>query len=201
MSTIINATTTNGVVIQPDNSGSLVLQTNNGTTALTIDTSQNVAFAKGFTVGSTAAPAFSVTRSTTSVNYQSINNATQTKVAFTEETFDTANCFDSSTNYRFTPNVAGYYQINWSLIIDLLSSTTEYIVSLYKNGSSYVWGSNLTASGSHYNAISGSALVYLNGSTDYIELYVFQNSGSAKNIFVGEGTFPSRFSGAMLRSA
>ena len=42
MSTIINATTTNGVVIQPDNSGSLALQTNSGTTALTIDTSQNV---------------------------------------------------------------------------------------------------------------------------------------------------------------
>ena len=42
MSTIINATTTNGVVIQPDNSGSLVLQTNSGTTALTIDTSQNL---------------------------------------------------------------------------------------------------------------------------------------------------------------
>jgi hypothetical protein len=45
MSTIINATTTNGVVIQPDNSGSLVLQTNSGTTALTIDTSQNATFA------------------------------------------------------------------------------------------------------------------------------------------------------------
>jgi hypothetical protein len=45
MSTIINATTTNGVVIQPDNSGSLVLQTNNGTTALTLDTSQNATFA------------------------------------------------------------------------------------------------------------------------------------------------------------
>jgi hypothetical protein len=42
MSTIINATTTNGVVIQPDNSGSLVLQTNSGTTAVTIDTSQTV---------------------------------------------------------------------------------------------------------------------------------------------------------------
>ena len=42
MSTIINATTTNGVVIEPDNSGSLELQTNSGTTALTIDTSQNV---------------------------------------------------------------------------------------------------------------------------------------------------------------
>ena len=64
MSTIINATTTNGVVIQPDNSGSLVLQTNSGTTALTINTSQNVAFAKGFTVGATAAPTFSASQST-----------------------------------------------------------------------------------------------------------------------------------------
>jgi hypothetical protein len=45
MSTIINATTTNGVVIQPDNSGSLVLQTNSGTTALTISTAQNATFA------------------------------------------------------------------------------------------------------------------------------------------------------------
>ena len=45
MSTIINATTTNGVVIEPDNSGSLVLQTNNGTTALTISTAQNATFA------------------------------------------------------------------------------------------------------------------------------------------------------------
>jgi hypothetical protein len=45
MSTIINATTTNGVVIQPDNSGSLVLQTNSGTTAVTISTAQNTTFA------------------------------------------------------------------------------------------------------------------------------------------------------------
>jgi hypothetical protein len=48
MSTIINATTTNGVVIQPDNSGSLALQTNNGTAAVTIDTSQNLQFNSGF---------------------------------------------------------------------------------------------------------------------------------------------------------
>ena len=55
MSTIINATTTNGVVIQPDNSGSLVLQTNNGTTALTIDTSQNATFAGSVTASSITA--------------------------------------------------------------------------------------------------------------------------------------------------
>jgi len=42
MASIINATTTNGVAVQGDNSGSLQLQTNNGTTAITIDSSQNV---------------------------------------------------------------------------------------------------------------------------------------------------------------
>ena len=42
MASIINATTTAGVSVQGDNSGSLQLATNNGTTAVTIDTSQNV---------------------------------------------------------------------------------------------------------------------------------------------------------------
>jgi hypothetical protein len=60
MSTIINATTTNGVVIQPDNSGSLELQTNSGTTALTIDTSQRAAFV----AGTAALPAITTTGDT-----------------------------------------------------------------------------------------------------------------------------------------
>ena len=45
MSSIIRATTTNGLQVAPDNSGSLVLQTNGTNTALTIDTSQNATFA------------------------------------------------------------------------------------------------------------------------------------------------------------
>jgi hypothetical protein len=76
MSTIINATTTNGVVIQPDNSGSLVLQTNSGTTAVTIDTSQNATFAKAISalaIGGNVTQSNSVTNglagSTTSGTY------------------------------------------------------------------------------------------------------------------------------------
>jgi hypothetical protein len=42
MPSIINATTSTGLVQTADNSGSLQLQTNNGTTAVTIDTSQRV---------------------------------------------------------------------------------------------------------------------------------------------------------------
>ena len=42
MPSILNATTSSGLVTSADNSGSLQLATNNGTTAVTIDTSQNV---------------------------------------------------------------------------------------------------------------------------------------------------------------
>lgn len=51
MTATINATTTNGVVVSADTSGALALQTNNGTTAVTFDTSQNATF-----VGSVNAP-------------------------------------------------------------------------------------------------------------------------------------------------
>ena len=92
MSTIINATTTNGVVIQPDNSGSLVLQTNSGTTALTIDTSQRVAFV----AGTAALPAITTT------------GDTNTGIFFSAaDTIDFAEggtaCgqFDSSANFKF----------------------------------------------------------------------------------------------------
>jgi len=59
MASIINSTTTAGVTVTGDNSGSLQLATNNGTTAVTIDTSQNV----GIGTASPAAPADVVSNS------------------------------------------------------------------------------------------------------------------------------------------
>jgi hypothetical protein len=92
MSTIINATTTNGVVIQPDNSGSLVLQTNSGTTALTIDTSQRAAFV----AGTAAAPAITTTGDTNTGIFFSAADT----IDFAE---GGAACgqFDSSANFKF----------------------------------------------------------------------------------------------------
>jgi len=55
MPSIIRATTTSGLQVAPDNSGSLQLQTNGTTTAVTIDTSQNVG------IGTTS-PAFANSR-------------------------------------------------------------------------------------------------------------------------------------------
>jgi len=190
MSTIINATTTNGVVIQPDNSGSLVLQTNSGTTALTIDTSQNVAFAKGFTVGATAAPAFSATFNAN----QSINSGAFVKLQFNTENFDTNSNYDSTTNYRFTPTVAGYYLFTAQAQFNLPASSVQNILALYKNGSNYAYITNINQAGS-FPCPNGSILVSMNGSTDYVEIYGYQQSGSATIV-----TNPAYFSGFLVRS-
>ena len=92
MSTIINATTTNGVVIQPDNSGSLVLQTNNGTTALTIDTSQRAAFV----AGTAALPAITTTGDTNTGIFFSAADT----IDFAEGGTAVGQ-FDSSANFKF----------------------------------------------------------------------------------------------------
>jgi hypothetical protein len=92
MSTIINATTTNGVVIQPDNSGSLVLQTNSGTTALTIDTAQRAAFV----AGTAALPAITTTGDTNTGIFFSAADT----IDFAEGGAAVGQ-FDSSANFKF----------------------------------------------------------------------------------------------------
>lgn len=190
MSTIINATTTNGVVIQPDNSGSLVLQTNSGTTALTIDTSQNVAFAKGFTVGATAAPTFRASKN----SGQSISTSTWTKIQYNVGDWDTNSNYDNATNYRFTPTVAGYYQVD--VAIEYNNVIGSYIAAIYKNGSAYIFTAFYAGStiGSHPTA---HGLIYMNGTTDYIEGYTYTSTAS-QSLYNGVATY---FNASMVRGA
>ena len=80
------------------------------------------------------------------------------------EEYDTANCFDT-TNYRFQPTVAGYYQFNCAITA---TASQVLLVAFYKNGTSYKRvGYTLT---SPVYVCGGSALIYCNGSTDYVEL-------------------------------
>jgi hypothetical protein len=114
-------------------------------------------------------PSFSATLSTGSVT---VANSTFTKIPCNVEEWDTANCYDNATNYRFTPNVAGYYQI--SAQVSLTGSTTagNNTISIFKNGTQYRYGSSFGgASAAGYNTIS--SLVYCNGSTDYLEIYYY----------------------------
>lgn len=108
-------------------------------------------------------PAFSAYLSST----QSISANTQTKVQFQTKEFDTASCYDNTTNYRFTPNVAGYYQVNAAAAPSSSQATMNMII--YKNGSAAKRGTSTV--GSAGDGICTSALIYMNGTTDYLEAY------------------------------
>lgn len=129
---------------------------------------------------------------------QSLANSTAVKLQFNVEEFDTNSCFDSTTNYRFTPTVAGYYQISGAANCSANATNTRFL-RLYKNGANYKELQNAAANGTNYMGLSGSVIVYFNGSTDYVELYILQNSGST--LTTGGSQSEVWFTGAMIRSA
>jgi hypothetical protein len=163
------------IVLQSSGGGSVTI--NEPTTASNY--TQTLPAATGTVMVSGNQPAFSAYNTAS----QSVANNTNTKVLFQTEEFDTANCFDNATNYRFTPTVAGYYQINAN--VSWAGVTANVVLSqLYKNGSAFKAGNREQASGQYtWQVIS--TLVYANGTTDYFEIYAFQNSGGSVNIDYG----------------
>lgn len=126
-------------------------------------------------------PSFSVHRNGT--NQTGIVTATPTKVQFTTEEFDVGAYFDNATNYRYTPLVAGKYLITWAVyFITSADQSVGALGLLYKNGSSYKEAPLALGSGTGDTASGGSAVVSFNGTTDYIELFASQSTGSNKDI-------------------
>ena len=131
---------------------------------------------------------------------QSLTDNTYAKVALQTEVLDTNSNFDSSSNYRFTPTVAGKYYFEgqtFNMGSDNTSVRNIY-VSIYKNGSQYkesrinFHGSEIT-----FGTIQVSAILDMNGSSDYVELYAATDviSGSAS---LREGTKANYFLGYRL---
>ena len=116
-------------------------------------------------------PAFSAYQSTV----QALPAASFTKLNLQSEEFDTATCFDSTTNYRFTPNVAGYYQITAEVMVP---ATTRALSAIYKNGSLFKLGTDNVLASATAIRTAVAALVQMNGTTDYVELFVFTNTAS-----------------------
>jgi hypothetical protein len=169
LSIVAPNTSTDRTLTLPDNTGTII------TTASTF---------------AGTGPAFSAYMSAT----QSITSTVYTKVQFNTEDFDTASCYDTST-YRFTPNVAGYYQINYSMY-GTGTSLTQTNMAIYKNGS-FVKGSVFfVPSGTQIGGFTA-AIIYCNGTTDYIEAYGFITGTSP---IIQNGVL-THFNGAMVRAA
>jgi hypothetical protein len=120
-------------------------------------------------------------------------------VQFQTKTFDTASAFNntgstvgSAPAYSFNPQVAGYYQINATVYMN--GSVARLIVDLYKNGAELTRGFDVNST-----VLGGtmSQVVYLNGSTDYVQIYTYNTSGGVP---VSNTTY-TVFSGCFVRSA
>jgi hypothetical protein len=136
-------------------------------------------------------PAFSVYANTN----QTVTSSAFTKVILNTKTFDTNSNFDSTTNYRFTPTVAGYYQLNGIVNGGQSTSTTRLFANIFKNGSQVFQGNDISFSGGG-STVSG--ILYMNGSTDYVELYVYVTGVSTA---LQGGIQYTNFNGSMIRSA
>lgn len=125
---------------------------------------------------------------------QSISSVTYTKITFNAEEFDTASCFDSTTNYRFTPTVAGYYQVN--LVVSSSGDASHWAI-IYKNGSVFKYGAPSAAAINVGFGASISVLIHMNGTTDYIEGYTYITAAAT----ITNGAGSTYFQASMVRGA
>ena len=117
---------------------------------------------------------------------QSIANQTFTKVTFNAEEIDTDGWFASST---YTPQQAGYYSVTPHIYFQFLQNQGA-IVAVYKNGAIESRVQQVAIPNALHDVIvSGNCLIHCNGSTDYIEIYVWQSYGSSRNIYNGGRVF------------
>jgi hypothetical protein len=157
-------------------------------TVLTADSAEATGL-KWAAPASSSGPAFSAKRATSN---QTFSSATWTKAEYNSEFFDLDSCYDSTTNYRFTPTKAGIYSV--SFISEIASTTSgDMFTAIYKNGSNYSTVTGLKSS--TFLLASGASLVSMNGTTDYLEIYVYA-AGSSPKIDLGT----AQFSAAFIRS-
>lgn len=125
---------------------------------------------------------------------QAISAATFTICNVDTEMFDTNACFDTTT-HRFTPTVAGYYQVNAQVAFQ--SAATLVIASVFKTGSrGVVEGAIWTTSG--LTTVSCAGVVYMDGVTDYLDLRAYSDSTANT---VGDGRNSTTFSATLVRPA
>ena len=107
---------------------------------------------------------------------------------------DSNNSFSTGLS-RFTPNVAGYYFINSRFLTSGAFTGGSVSISLYKNGTEVINSGVSTNFGVSYLDLRG--YVLMNGSTDYLELYL--NVSEPSNLIF---TWPRiQWHGHMVRAA
>ena len=184
------------IIVSGDTSGAITLAAPAvaGTNTLTLPASTGtVALTSQLPV---AGPAFSAYMSSN----LNVTSGTITKVPCDTEEFDTNSCYDNTTNYRFTPNVAGYYQVTVQVYYNTnASSPSSFYNLIYKNGvavkTNYLYATTSILLGQ----APLTALIYMNGTTDYLEFYARSSGGTST--FFGNGATNTFFQAFLARTA
>ena len=124
------------------------------------------------------------------------SNNTDGEIVFQNEVYDPDSRYNNS-NGRFTPNVAGYYFIDASLQFSTNSANNNFESTIWKNGTEQFKNTmrNPASNSDIHCKVTG--IVSVNGSSDYISIAAWQNSGGNITINPGNGSY---FMGYFLRS-
>jgi hypothetical protein len=171
------------IVISGDTSGSVALTVPAvaGTNTVTIPAATGTVMVTG------NMPAFSAYLGTN----QSVTSQVATKILYNTENFDTNNNFASS---RFTPTVAGYYYLTAGADFSSTTGISRFIIIFYKNGVEFTVPVDYSV---NVLRATTSQFFYLNGTTDYVEVYVYISGVTP----VALGNQTTSFSGFLARSA
>jgi|21_taG_2_1085346.scaffolds.fasta_scaffold97397_2 hypothetical protein len=121
--------------------------------------------------------------STSSEDGTNVADNTLTKMTFSTEVYDTDSCYDNSTNYRFTPTTAGKFFIFAKAMADNVVANAQTKLEFYKNGAqmddNYRMRVRTGTSpvGDIEQTLILSAIIDMNGSSDYIEVYAAHDNG------------------------
>jgi hypothetical protein len=187
----LSVTPANNFVLDASaDNGTMKLARESGQDIMTVDAAGKVSFPQQPIINS--GPAFRARQSTTQAA-----TGVAIKVVLGFEEFDTGNCFADS---RFTPNVAGYYRVSGIVRCAASNNMVAAFAYIYKNGSQVSQsGNNVSFNGSSHPTVTD--LVYMNGSTDYVELYGLASATSGAIFeFANAGSCAS-FSAELVRAA
>jgi hypothetical protein len=180
----IKADSASGLQLISDSSDEIQIQSGSDTVAIV--NSNGITMGSGKNLRQTGFYGFKAYLSST----QSISNTTNTKINFdtigSVQGYSTVGSAYSTTNKRFTPTVEGYYQVNANVHMGSGVNGQFAYPLLYKNGTNIMYGNVIPqgAAGSILSPFAGA--VHLNGSTDYIEMYWYQNAGGARSLTANE---------------
>jgi hypothetical protein len=126
---------------------------------------------------------------------QTITTTVDTLIDFID-VVDNYDWYDT-LNKRFRPTIEGYYHIDFNAWFEPATvSTGQYNIQLRKNGNTVAIIQQPTINNGTGQSLTCSKLVYLNGTSDYLDFTAYQSTGVNRRLQVGSsssGTYATIF--------